>query len=208
MTFGLLRKRPILYGVLPAVLFGIVALAFVLVITILNADLYGRLTETTSAGSAFSARAGDPTIRLILHRVVTDENAVEASLILTLDRKSFDKFKAEGNQHLRAAVFDASFQPFGVGGSVTVDLASAEAAPEPGVNIISHQSARFMLPTAPSLRGFPFDDLSVRVFTELRGTRFVVYPHFVEVEKMLPGRLIDVSLQGGAVYAVLSRTTT
>ena len=84
MTFGLLRKRPILYGVLPAELFGIVALAFVLVITILNADLYGRLTETTSAGSAFSARAGDPTIRLILHRVVTDENAVEASLILRL----------------------------------------------------------------------------------------------------------------------------
>jgi hypothetical protein len=175
---------------------------------LLNADLYGRLTETQRLGNIFGATDDDPTIRLVLHRLLSDENAVEASVILTLSSAKREDFKKQGNTRLRARVYDASFQPFGMGGFITLDLVSPEDIPDPGLNVISQQSNRFMLPLSPSLEGFPFDDRGVRVFTELRGTRSVVYAHLVEVEKMIPGRLLRASLNNGAVNATLTRTST
>lgn len=190
---------------LPACLLGLIVL---FVPPIVNNDMYGRLSEIKTLGHGPASPADPkslPTGRLVLHRIVSDENSIEASLILTIDRSLWESFLKEGETRLTLVVHDgSSFQPYALGGSV-----SLEAHPsEPGLAEISVQSDRFRLPTVPSVSGFPFDDIEIRALVFLRGSSGFVYPFDLEIQKALPGRLLGTSLDHGVAVITLSRSPT
>lgn len=57
-------------------------------VSALNSELYGRLTETQTVEFAVASVETDPLIRLVIHKILPDENAVEASLTLVIEEET------------------------------------------------------------------------------------------------------------------------
>ena len=176
---------------------------------IANNDLYGRLSETKSLGRLYhtgaSADTPVPTARIVLHRVLTDENAVAASVVLTMERRVWESFARLGVKSLRVVLHDgapSSFQSFGLGVTATV----AGLPTEQGLNIIGVESDRFRLSALPSVNGFPFDNIEVFAVVYLLADNGAAQECDLEVEKTLPGRLLRASLRGGTPWMVLTRS--
>ena len=198
-SFIALAAIAIVLGVLTAVMAGLVG--------ILNEDLYGRLTETQDVGpinlTASTSRGPLPKVRLVLHRVLPDENAVEASIVVSLDRSLFESYLKDGEKTVTAYVRDATtIQPIGLASLVTVD----SPPKEPGLSEIAVESERFRLPVMASMMGYPYDDIRLEQIVYLSGSRGFDYPFDMEVQKALPGRLLRVSIDSGRVSVVLRRS--
>jgi len=121
------------WGALVSVAIGGLALAMFTFVTVMNADMYGRLIETQVATGVGKPTPSEdqPTIRLVLHRLPSDENAVEASILLIADGSVVANQVREGKTSTRATGHDgSSFQPFGIQSDVTLDATSANVQPE------------------------------------------------------------------------------
>ncbi|HYX72956.1 MAG TPA: hypothetical protein VE732_09300 [Nitrososphaera sp.] len=161
---------------------------------VMNSDLYGRLIETQVAqGVGDPAGSREiPTVRLVLHRLPSDENVVEASIIIITEGGNLVTLIREGKSSIKATVRNGTtYQPFGIQNDVTLDDTSAKA--EPGVGSIAVQSERFLLPALPSLGGFPFDDLEIRPIVDVMRDGGHTSHFQLEIQKVLPGRLMEVS---------------
>src|ERR1043166_4900051 len=79
-------------------------LLLILAVAILNAELYGRLTETqTVSWSSAKNQKTDPFILLVLHRILPDENIVEVSLIIVIsDTNNLAREVRDGDNRLTA----------------------------------------------------------------------------------------------------------
>lgn len=176
-------------------LIGGTALVMFVFVTVMNADLYGRLIETQIArgvGTPDASSIEVPTARLVLHKLPADENAVEASLLLFIDGGALVDQVREGKARLTAVVHDgSSFQPYGVRHHVILDSSTANA--EPGDNAMAVQSERFLLPALPSLGGFPFDNLDIRPIVDVSINDGYTRYFRLEIQKALPGRLMQLS---------------
>lgn len=183
--------------------FGLIAFAFVA-----NSDLYGRLTETkTALGVGMPGREGQsmPTVRLVLHRLIEGENAVEASVIIFAADEPSDLVK-DGQKEYTAEVRDGtSYQPYGLSSRVVLSKESAEA--HAGQNSIATQSERFTLPALASVSGFPFDDLWTRPIVDFYENGLYTNKFEFEVQRALPGRLMRLS-NGTIVDVYLTRSPT
>src|SRR6266404_5426774 len=96
-----------------------VALIGVISIGALNSDLYGKLTETRRVRDV---GRDSPSLMLVLHRVLSDENAVEASMVLELsDQESLNALR-QGKLELTGIARDATaVLPFGLRNEVILD---------------------------------------------------------------------------------------
>jgi hypothetical protein len=182
---------------------GLIAFAFVE-----NSDLYGRLTETqTAVGVGAPGREGQaiPTVRLVLHRLVEGENAVDVSVIIFAADEACDLVK-DGQKEYTAEVRDGtSYQPYGLSSRVVLSKQSAEA--HPGQNSIATQSGRFTLPALASVSGFPFDDLWIRPIVDFYENGFYTNKFNLEIQRALPGRLMRLSPEN-IVDIYLTRSPT
>ncbi|HEX2835239.1 MAG TPA: hypothetical protein VHW00_19655 [Thermoanaerobaculia bacterium] len=187
-------------GALIAVL--LYALAGFTYVIVVNSDVRGRLIETIPVG----AKTEEPIIvRVVLHRLLADENAVEVSVVL-LVRDDLVYAVKEGRTKLTVIARDrSSYSPWGVAHAVTLDHTAAGL--RAGVGEIGVESERFTLPALPSVSGFPFDD--VQVNPDVMVFRDDVWTDDVrlEIQKSIPGRLMEIS--GDRNFDVrLSRTPT
>jgi hypothetical protein len=173
----------------------------------LNSELYGRLTETQTVSFGFLAAETDPLVRLVVHKIIPDENAVEASLILMIDGSTElgQEIKIQGVV-ATAIVEDGSSQHFFAVTAQTPPIDSS--AFEPGSSWAVTRSERFLLPTYPSMGTYPFDDIRFRPMLNVRSTRDGLLRPRVEIQKALPGRLLAVTEEGGCAVISLTRAPT
>lgn len=161
---------------------------------IANEDLYGRAIDTQTAvgvGRGKTVRSG-PTVRLILHKLLADENAIEASLMIIGEDGDLPRLISEGKTKITAELRDgSSLQPYGILSDVTLDHVSAKV--QPGVNSFAVQSQRFLLPAMSSVSGFPYDDLKVRPIVDVRRDEFYTGEFKLEIQKAMPGRVMELS---------------
>jgi hypothetical protein len=171
-------------------------------ITVTNSDLYGRLTETVSI--AENSYPNRPTVRLVLHKLLTDENAFESSLILYQDQN--ETLNKNRRIVLSATLRDGYLNnPYGIKSIVTLDSTSLDT--EPGSFPIASESDRFFLPFSPSINGYPFDDIEVHPLIYLYSNDQPVLDFNFEVQKAFPGRLIKLTDKGQLIFT-LTRTPT
>ena len=192
-----------------ALIVGGYALALAAFVTVMNADLYGRLIETHVAkgvGNPNDSPREIPIVRLVIHKFLSDENAVEVSLIVNVDGGALaDRIRA-GEVRLTAAAHDASsYQFFALRSRVTLDSVTADV--QPGVFPVATQSLRFFLPALPSVWGFPFDDLTVRPIIDVFVNGSYTNNFRLEIQKALRGRLMKLS-DDNIVTIRLTRTPT
>ena len=189
---------------------GVIAVWFVLpfvMVFLLNADLYGRLTETMTVGALRTVgdTAAIPIIRLTLHRILAGENAVEASLAVTLPHSDLEKAVRRGELSLTAILRDrTTVDPVGLRNVLKIDGSAAEI----GFTDISARSARFPIPFIPSSIGFPFDDVRLMPMINLQRPDRYDSPYTLEIQKALPGRFLEVSRDVLNPEIRLTRTST
>jgi hypothetical protein len=194
---------------IPLAALGVWALFLLAAVTVLNADLYGRLTETQSLGignpSVQKQPTGTPTVRLVLHRVLQDENAVDASIVFIAEGSVVADRYWRDVDGLVAGVHDSSnIQPFFFTSPIKITFSPKS----PGDKGVALRSERFQLPFFPSGLGFPFDDIKILVMPYLRDSKGYAYPFKFEVQKALPGRLLTASGNPLTATIHLSRSPT
>lgn len=173
----------------------------ILGITLLNADLYGRLSESHIFDAQDTEQA-----RLILaiHRLVPDENAAEVTIQLSVpsqpqaDLVGSDREWLEGG--VNANAYSGSSE---VSKSIRIDSMNRGNAPN-----LTAVSERFNVPTFPSLYGFPFDDVRIDVSTYIRKSNGVTPPYAFEIQKRLPGRRLSGKGNLTVASITLSRPST
>lgn len=173
----------------------------------LNSELSGRLTETQTVALWPSAVGTDPTVRLVIHRIIPDENAVEASLILVIDLGSElgQEIKNQGVA-ARAKVEDGSSQHLF---AVTAETQQVDSTSfELGSAWAVARSGRFLMPTYSSMGTYPYDDVRLRPMLMVRSSRDGLLRARLEVQKALPGRLLAVTEEAGAATVTLTRAPT
>jgi len=119
-------------------------LLLVMTVGILNAELHGRITQTETVTAFHATGVADdslPLIRVVLHRIAPDENAVEASMVLVLN--SDDELSRDvrsGKTRLTAEVRDgSSIAPIALHSDATIDA----SAFQPGWSTAAVQSQHF-----------------------------------------------------------------
>jgi len=178
-------------------------LAFVVGVSVLNADLYGRLRETQSIGFSDPQQ---PSVLLVVHRLLPEENAVEASIILAVQRGTpvADSVEA-GKFKLRVSVYDASgFLPFTPLSVATLD--SSGWRMNTGTQAVT--SPRFAIPVSPSINGFPFDDLRLETGIVVESADGLALRYNASVQRAVPGRLLHASGTWMQPVVVLTRSPT
>lgn len=178
-----------------------------LVVIVINADLSARLTERQLLGTV-TVREQPlhiPTLRLVLHRVLADENTIEASLVLLLDAGAVREPYWRRRSRLKASIRDGSnLQPVLTVSPIEVDLLDTRSL-KSGLALGSN---RFHLPIVPSEAGFPFDDVKIFVTPQILDASGYLLPFNFEVQKALPGRLLISSGHPLAPEIRLSRSST
>jgi hypothetical protein len=183
-------------------------LLLLVVIAILNADLRGRMTQNQVVKwSAQSASDEEPVVRIVVHRILSEENTVEASVILRViaDGPIGRDVKA-GKTTLLVEVRDgSSLAPVELRAEARLD----SSAFQPGFSSAAVQSPRFLLPAYESLGSYPLEELTVRPIVTVRETNTAgAVAANVEIQKSLSGRELHASGSMGNVEIRLSRTTT
>lgn len=187
-------------------------LAMLSMLPILNSDLYGRLTETKlAAGVNKSApNLGElPTVRLILHKLPTDENAVEASMVFIVEDKLREAI-TNGQAKVSVTLTDgSSVEPYGLLRRMEIDASTLKA--NAGMTQTAVQSERFSIPSYPTVDGYPFDDVMIRpiIWVQVNAPfdfRFNNY-YKLEIEKALPGRIMELNDEN-IVTVTLTRSVT
>jgi hypothetical protein len=179
-----------------------------LAIVVLNSDLYGRMTETQLMQWPYSTdfeADSIPKVTLIVHRYLSDENALEASLVIEYNSQGLFSIISGKDINFMLEIGDGnSYQPFGV--KKTFIFADSTNRQRFGALYHGFQSERFVLPLSPSLNGFPFDDLQIRpfVYCYINGSRTAFN---LSVQKRIPGRILTVP-DPKEPLIVFTRTTT
>jgi hypothetical protein len=176
-------------------------------ITIANNEFYGRLTETEEvppAASGGAAAESAPHVLLVLHHLLHDENAVEASVVIEIEASSpFAQSLRDRDLGLECRVRDGmGTYPYLVLGTCTLD--SSALAVRSGT--LWARSARFVLPTQPTVEAFPFDDILIRPALEIVGGDGFGTAYSASIQKAFSGRLLRVTASGGMPDVRLSRT--
>lgn len=175
-------------------------------VNILNSDLYGRLIETkTLIQTSNSENQDNPKLTLILHKYLSDENAVEASLIVSVPRhfmleKYGDKYKLVSHVH-----DGYSYDPSGLLNKI--EITDSIKRDSYGYTYYAVESERFHFPISPSLNGFPFDDVNIRPMVDLYiNGQFQDFDF--DVQKRIPGRLLIQEKKDKDLIVELTRTPT
>lgn len=170
-------------------------------IELTNGDLYGRMIKTKNAnhlGMPKEYNSNYPTLRLTLHKILIEENAIEASLMVYGDK---DLFEEEFHADLRDGFIN---NPFGLQN----EISSKDSMMffNIGVSSKAFQSERFFIPITHSVRGFPNDVILLRPIVSYYND-WITYDINFEVQKAISGRNLNIKIRdGNNVLLELSRT--
>lgn len=161
-------------------------------VDVLNSDLYGRLIETEPFHTYNSTKKQSdslPTVTLIMHKYLSEENSIEASLIINYNRQNIFKTFQKDKLEFTLIVSDGySYNPIGSNKYFTIiDSSNLKTF---GYGYFSKETERFILPIAPSLNGFPFDNILVRPLLDLYVNEQYSTFNFV-VQKRPLGRVLS-----------------
>ncbi len=165
----------------------------ILFVATMNSDLYGRLIETKKIQFFNSGKEQSdilPEVTLILHKYVREENSIEASMILRYDeRKMFQDLKTDTLQFVVRYDEGSGILPFGLNKFYHTDKFNGENYG--AVNSV-FETNRFLIPTLPSMYGFPFDDIQIIpiIFLYVNGRNSKLN---TVIQKNIPGRTIEFS---------------
>jgi hypothetical protein len=170
-------------------------------------DVESRLSEMQTAPPMFSLEHPNPelrpTIRLTLHRILQDENAIEASANLSFSRQFADYLKGQRTQFLIANIHDGTgLTDYLVEHSVKVEADSSET----GGRALLAETPRFQLPFYPSLDSFPFDKTVLLVVVDVKDPgNYIWLDNTIEVVTTVPGREMSLSNKSGSLEIDLAR---
>lgn len=177
-------------------------------VNVLNSDLYGRLIETEPfhLGNTEKEQIKSlPTITLVLHKYFGEENSIEASLAINYDRQDvFQRFKTDTLQLMIRLIDGNAYTPIGVANSF--NFTDSIKRNTYGYLFSGFETDRFFIPIAPSLKGFPFDDIKIRPMIDLYVNGMYSKLNFA-IQKRIPGRILSVSEKDKEVV-LLTRTST
>jgi hypothetical protein len=190
-------RKEVLYKIIKLTVLIIIPLILVLIaipyidMVLTNGNLYGRMIETKHAnhlGMPNKHSGKLPTLRLILHKILPEENGIEASLMVYGDKNLFnDKFHAT----LRTGYNN---QPFAI--NYVVSSKDSMAFNEIGLSDRVFQSERFIIPIAHSVSGFPNDKILLRPIVNYY-TDWATYDFNFEIQKAISGRNLSIEIEGG-----------
>ena len=169
-----------------------------------NESYFGRKTEIKKVNHPyppFEKNRDYPTVRLILHKLLIEENAIEASLIVYGNR---DLLKTNFHVILRN---DGSDRSLGI--QYEISNKDSMQFNIDGIWTKSFKSDRFIIPTFHSISGFPYDKIMfipmVSFHTGLPNGS--VSEFNFEVQKSISGRVIEInSTKGAYSWIELERT--
>lgn len=173
----------------------LLTLFFVFVaIPILNSDFYGRNDDLKRVegwpGYPHNPNTPDVTVRVVIHKLLEEENSAELSAIVVMDPRELAKLQRQGDKTLTVLVKDGSSTlPFELGGSIVVPVDPQQYKSG------AIESERFRLPTLSSIAGFPFDDIILYIPVYVRGSNGLDYQFNLEIQRAFPGRLLEVDLK-------------
>jgi hypothetical protein len=179
-------------------------LTSLLIVGILNNELYGRISETEHVPTFKDANPGMPTIRVVLHHILPEENGVESSIIVVV--ADDDKLAApirEGKCVLTAEIHDGTtLAPVALGRETVFGPTAFKS----GWSAAAVESEVFTLPADSSVGTYPFDDIRLRPMLWLRCHEGGLEFFNLEVQKAFAGRELRVSGKEGIAEITLSRT--
>jgi hypothetical protein len=197
-------KRLAQWSLLTAISLSVVLVLSSALAYTINAEFNGRLTETQTVAPK-SGNTNGLLVRLTIHKILVDENAVEASLLLVVNGSGeVGKQIQSGRLSVWAEVEDVSSQHLHAAGAETPLIDSSKFMRSEAVA----QSQRFNLPSYPSVDAYPFDDLHVRPLVYVRTSQGYILDFALEIQKASPGRLLSVQEEGGIPVAALKRAPT
>jgi hypothetical protein len=200
--------RRLKYIFFPVFILTIVILGVAISVNVLNSDLYGRLTETAPfrlINSETEQSKNLPTVTLILHKYVGEENAIEASIAINYDRQNvFENFKTDNLEFMIRLIDGYAYTPIGLDG--TFNFTDNLKRNTYGNFYSGFESDRFLIPIAPSLNGFPFDDIQIRPLIDLYVNGIYSKLNF-SIQKRIPGRILSFSEKDKEIVQ-LTRTST
>lgn len=177
-------------------------------VEVLNSDLYGRLTETApfeTYNTPKRSRDSFPSLTLIIHKYLSDENSIEASLIISYQRQNvLSNYKSEKLEFAVRVSDGYNYNPSGFG--KIFKFSDSTKRNTYGYFYSGYETDRFLLPIAPSLNGFPFDNMKIRPFLDLYVNGNISNFNF-QVQKRLPGRILLFDKNDKEVI-ILTRTST
>lgn len=158
---------------------------------VLNSDFFGRYTEKEyfqAEGPYKSPKDSLANVTFIVHRILTDENAIEASIQLDWNRDQVLQSISDQKVEIQFDVSDGFiFDVFG--SSKTLILSDTTKDVILNKYHKGFQSDRFIVPFAPSLSGFPLDDIEVMpVVNFMINGRSFLYNFYVQ--KRVNGRVL------------------
>lgn len=181
---------------------------FQIMINVLNADLYGRLNKTIKHEIPVSKIENEkycPTVTLILHKHIVEDNSIEVSIVFNYERNKY--FQTLNANYLEFEILlndGYGYFPSGLNyGVVFFDSINRNTY---GYTYSGFESERFSIPSAPSLSGYPFDNIQIRPQLQLFVNGEKCSLNF-EVQKRISGRLIAFSAEDKDVI-ILTRTPT
>ncbi|WKW45475.1 hypothetical protein P3875_06700 [Myroides sp. JBRI-B21084] len=200
--------RRLKYIIALAALLTLIFFGMIISVNVLNSDLYGRLIETQSfklVNSGKEQTSNLPTITLILHKYVGEENSIESSLAINYNRSEvFENFKADTLQFMVRLIDGYSYSPTGL--NFTFNFADSLRRNTYGYFYSGFETDRFLIPIAPSLNGFPYDDIQIRPLVDLYVNGQYCELNF-QVQKRIPGRILSFSQKDKEII-ILTRTST
>jgi len=159
-------------------------------INVLNADLYGRLIETSSFNDKkLNDSLNEIKVTLILHKHLVEENAIQASFVVNYERQNlFKKFNADNLEIVTIFTDDYLYSPLGL--KKTLIIKDSIKKINYGHFYDAFESERFQIPVSPSLNGYPFDNIIMKPFFDIHING--VYSEFkLDVQKRISGRILS-----------------
>ena len=179
-------------------------------LNILNADLYGRLIETKSFNSYFSsAKNVDslPTIILVLHKYLSDENSIEASIIMNVNINSIllndIMIKNDTSFVFDIKISDGyNYIPFN-SHQLFSFICNIKNTYD---RVFSFETSRFQSPISHSVNGFPYDNIELLPYITVDINGWNSQYDF-KVQNRIPGRLLTSTDRDDKIIE-LTRTST
>ncbi len=177
-----------------ALVFALLILAFwlmaAIIATVLNADFHDRSPQSITLRAEKDADKSGVNVKLVVHRLLVEENAVEVSLVVQANYEKLPKSVKDENPCLTLLYQDGMDSN---SASNKFDIACKKIQ-VPGVadDRISAETPLFKLTAWPSVDAYPFDDWEFFPVVELLGHAYVTPPAIYSAVRMIPGKELTV----------------
>src|SRR5271165_806067 len=126
--------------------------------SLFNVEMSERSSQVSPLFTESGATSKSPMVRLLIHRILTDENAVEASVAIFWHYDDIPKELLAHEKCMTVRVGDRTSQF--LAGSLSIDCTRPSTPKTVIQNGMAVESSRFKLNTYSSVWGFPFDNIS------------------------------------------------